>query len=1339
MNRTVKKLAALFLALAMALTMLPAAALAAGGGDGADGADAQPRAAFSGTMHILTGPPDALTESPDMTNGSNGTMQGSSFGVRFRLPGAEAGQPGDIVANTSVVCPAGDGNFTFSAASDATGDYISVMVSGTAQPGDYTLTFTVDGAAATLEVNVSENSTEPGGSEPGGSGAPVVKYRRQSEMSPFQPVPTDGSVLTIEKDEVVFLCVMQGETMLDVEASLLPDKPGQVTLTTMDGKVVQLTGGDANGQVAVKLVFEGGDRTVSLNVTGNTSASDTPSDYVNAQVRQVPEGSTGSVAFDGVSAGAGDTLEEGFALSGTTLTFDPSGRPAGLYTAVVGGKTYAVAVMKALSGTDAPATTVTMSGYEPAPFSVSPAPGAYACLSGDMENISAADSQLIFQSAGQGVYDPIYIYLVENSTGGTARIANVGQMSTIFGTAQDVSDCFEAQVVELQGAKVLKLTVRENVPASATLNGYVNVYDEAGNFVQTAEFAFVGAKADTFGFTADPALAGGDNQGALRPIDQRFTVGSGPDTIALYLTKGTGDNGYGRPARYDLALYDDIDISALTVTSSNNAFVAVKEYLSATPDGKNAIGFALEVKDDTRAQMAEITVSFEDKSGTPHIYKGVVRCAAAQASETETVKTVEEFLQKYNFMTSGTIVMEAGTYSMDLVHDRYITIRAAEGARVIINGSEDGTGPIITIGLTNPGTISGVIIDGRGKRDGIAANGNNCYAYDITVQNCQKGVIGSPGSWALLASGSTFRGNKIAIQGSCGRLVVENCLFEENTIAAISIDQSTYTECRVQMNRFVENASDISTGNGYDGVTATQNYWQHGGAATKPRISTNPDRPGKVYYSPWFANSEMTLYTADLEGARPGSARAAEYTVPVDRTLSSVSLLDSALFAEMKGQEAAVSIPVTEKVEDKALITTIWEFDSGKLASSLPEQMDLEVTDAPTDAAKAVVDAVVENPEAIAQYVNFSHSGTLPGEATVLVRKTGSMSADDLKLYYIDTAGGTVKPADIVAVSEATVDGVDYYVVTVAHCSEYLIAGAITLKEETGEGGGSTGEGGSTGGNTGGPAGSTGGDAPAATPAPTVPAAPAATATPAPDAAPGSANQLVSALEVEERFETAAGSEAAFDVARKPLVSTGAFGILARNPEKALVLEGEGYAWRFEGAAVTDPAAVEGASFDTTVSLASPNAHLIEPLLQGIPAVNVYFSYHGALPGPAQITLQLDAAQAGTVKYVYWFDPTAVVLEYVGEATVDASGVATFTIEHCSDYVLLDEKLDEADAAPQASAAPEATPAPETTPAPEAQPAGALPGGTGFLLAAVAVAAVLAAVILLLVRRRRGE
>ena len=120
---------------------------------------------------------------------------------------------------------------------------------------------------------------------------------------------------------------------------------------------------------------------------------------------------------------------------------------------------------------------------------------------------------------------------------------------------------------------------------------------------------------------------------------------------------------------------------------------------------------------------------------------------------------------------------------------------------------------------------------------------------------------------------------------------------------------------------------------------------------------------------------------------------------------------------------------------------------------SLPAQMDLEITDALSPAARAVVDRVVANPEAIAQAVNFSHDGALPGTATVMIRKTGGVNADELKLYYINETTGTVEQAEIVSVSETTLDGVDYYVVTVAHCSEYLIAGAITLKEE---GGGST-------------------------------------------------------------------------------------------------------------------------------------------------------------------------------------------------------------------------------------------------------------------------------------------
>ena len=69
----------------------------------------------------------------------------------------------------------------------------------------------------------------------------------------------------------------------------------------------------------------------------------------------------------------------------------------------------------------------------------------------------------------------------------------------------------------------------------------------------------------------------------------------------------------------------------------------------------------------------------------------------------------------------------------------------------------------------------------------------------------------------------------------------------------------------------------------------------------------------------------------------------------------------------------------------------------------------------------------------------------------------------------------------------------------------------------------------------------------------------------------------------------------------------------------------------------------------------------------------------------------------------------------------------------------LDEKLEDAPAAPEATQAPAPTQAPEATQAPAAGETGAEAGGIGFILAAVAVAAVLAAVVLLLVRRRKGE
>lgn len=1436
--KTVKKLAALALALAMALTALPAGAFAAGG---EETPTEQP--AFGGSAHVYVG----MFESPEQNAGFDSTQvwstsQGQSFMVGFEAAdGALVTMDKVEYTGATLNGQTAEGAFGVTkggADSSMTGlgdTYLFVSVLSGAAAGNYTLNFTVNGTPVSLKVimrpGVYAYYSEDGqtwqkfSSLTAGTNKPyqvIFSNKLGTEVTAADALGNveltfamcGGTNLTQAHDEyftctvdasnvctLVFLkggtynlnfsvmnsdgisgfvsmMVMAGQTtgsFPQTQVASSPDSqewqtatyyalqsgysiylrvmqndrsvPFALNQTGSTGDMVKvepvggddgqgryglykLTGGSANGNAQFSILTSlGGNSGFSVIVTGNQEDPDAPSGYVSAQVKQAFANS-GVVAFTGVSGEASDPLPQGFTLENGQLSFDTAGKDPGLYEAVVGGQTYAVAVMNPISGEDAQGVvTVSMTSEAPTdlPAGDGRPDGLYYAV-GSVAGYQA--KQMNFDPEAGGETAPLYVYYIK----GGQVMSMTGYNFTLSATGYKADDYFAGEISRLPGlgVDVLKLTVKPGVPASATLPAYVTVNDSNGSFVGAAEFYLNGANTDTFGFSTDPTLAGTNNTGARRGIDQRFNVGGAPAATKFYITKGSGDNGNMQPAQYDLALYDDVDVSTLTVTSSNNAFVAVKNYLSVTPEGKNAIGFELEVKDNTRAQMAEITVSFQDKSGTPHTYKGVVNCTNAQVTDTRTVSSAAEFIQAYEELDAGTIVMKGGTYSMDLVHTKPIAIQAAEGEEVTINGSEGGTGPIITIALGNPGDISGVTIDGRGKtRDGINANGYNGYANNITIQDCAVGIRNGGGDfWAILATNSVFKNNKVAVQGDSSRLVVQNCTFEGNEVA-VSFVMNSYTECRVQMNRFVDNTADFLNQTTSD-PTATQNYYLHGDSkapviqTVAPMVGTN----GTVYYSPWFVDQAMTLYTADLAGAKPGSARAAEYTVPVDRTLSSASLLDSALFAEMKSTAAAVSIPVTEQVEDKALVTTIWEFDSGKLASSLPDRMDLEVTDAPTDAAKAVVDKVVANPEAIAQYVHFSHDGALPGEATVLVRKTAGTTADDLKLYYIDTASGTVKEADIVAVSETTVDGVDYYVVTVAHCSEYLIAGAITLKEESAQGGGTAGDGGS--------AGTTGGEsAPAPTPAPATQAAPAPSATPAPAA--GSANRLVSALEVEERFAAAAEAEVTFAVDRKPLVSAGAFGILVQHPDKTLVLEGEGYTWRFEGAAITDAGAIEGASFDTTVSLTSPNAHLMQPLLQDMPAIHLYFSYHGALPGPARVSVQVGAEQADSVKYLYYFNPTAVVLEYVGEAQVDGAGVATFTIEHCSDYVLLDEKLEDAPAAPEATQAPAPTQAPEATQAPAAGETGAEAGGIGFILAAVAVAAVLAAAVLLLVRRRKGE
>lgn len=72
--------------------------------------------------------------------------------------------------------------------------------------------------------------------------------------------------------------------------------------------------------------------------------------------------------------------------------------------------------------------------------------------------------------------------------------------------------------------------------------------------------------------------------------------------------------------------------------------------------------------------------------------------------------------------------------------------------------------------------------------------------------------------------------------------------------------------------------------------------------------------------------------------------------------------------------------------------------------------------------------------------------------------------------------------------------------------------------------------------------------------------------------------------------------------------------------------------------------------------------------------LRVNFSYEGKLPATATITIPVGADYKNTTLYYYQIMADGT-LKYVCDAPVDANGNAKVTQDHCSDYVLLSEKV----------------------------------------------------------------
>lgn len=161
---------------------------------------------------------------------------------------------------------------------------------------------------------------------------------------------------------------------------------------------------------------------------------------------------------------------------------------------------------------------------------------------------------------------------------------------------------------------------------------------------------------------------------------------------------------------------------------------------------------------------------------------------------------------------------------------------------------------------------------------------------------------------------------------------------------------------------------------------------------------------------------------------------------------------------------------------------------------------------------------------------------------------------------------------------------------------------------------------------------------------------------------------------ISDKIEDSRADNISYDVSDYPKVEKDVFKCLKDNDDKTLTLEGDDYSWTFDGDDIDNVSEMDS-KLDTTIETTSPNASEIKNVLNGASVVNLYFNYDGKLPGKAKIEMKIGSKYNGKNMYVYYYNKNTKSLELVSSDVKVKDDKISFTITHCSDYVLSETPL----------------------------------------------------------------
>lgn len=531
--------------------------------------------------------------------------------------------------------------------------------------------------------------------------------------------------------------------------------------------------------------------------------------------------------------------------------------------------------------------------------------------------------------------------------------------------------------------------------------------------------------------------------------------------------------------------YDTIDnLDSIKVTSSDDKNAQVLR--QGREDG--TYFFEYQINYNELAEY-EFTATVTMKNGQS--FKSIYSFRVTEDGATETVRvTNTDELQ--SALTSATLApgtwiqVQTGDYEGNFVVDvPGIRLDGNYSSKPNIKGTIRATEKNVevqNINFTSPVEGSGTAISDvrevryceiTGYNEGVVmdrnvVNSQSCMAYGNNLTDNNTALVLDGYQRYVYINGNTFLNNKTGV------LVAETCNLDGSYSSMYGVKVNGGT---TNHNLFYLNAGQIAVSNQSNGDTAANFTYNYFATAKDGKfvdaVPKNDMFEGSVLYVPFYETPEMDTVNTDkslddIAKENQEDTTKAKLELAAAQGSSTPGGIDSSLtlsgnkFEELqKESNKAKSMEVTVKSTSNET-DVIWDFEKDKLKDDYDgSSVNLGVAFTFTDFEQNIVSNVVSKSKEDGTTLNsiayqamcFSHSGDLPGEATVKIRMNESLldyyskhnnSLEGFKIYYVNEGTGKLEvmrdaSGNPKTLSVEVVDGVYFAVTSIDHCSSYLL------------------------------------------------------------------------------------------------------------------------------------------------------------------------------------------------------------------------------------------------------------------------------------------------------------